>query len=129
MPPRLRFTTTTLSTRDPRRLAAFYEALLGWERRVDEDGWVVLRAPGDADRSGHALAFHVDEEYVPPVWPSSGGRQQMMAHLEIATDDLDAAVEHALASGASVASRQPQDDVRVMLDPDGHPFCLFESPS
>ncbi len=21
--------------------------------------------------------------------------------------------------------RQPQDDVRVMLDPAGHPFCLF----
>lgn len=129
MSPRLRFTTTTLSTRDPRRLAAFYEALLGWERRVDEDGWVVLRAPDDTDRSGHALAFHVDDEYLPPVWPSSGGQQQMMAHMEIATDDLDAAVEHALASGASVAGRQPQDDVRVMLDPDGHPFCLFEAPS
>jgi catechol 2,3-dioxygenase-like lactoylglutathione lyase family enzyme len=127
MSPRLRFTTTTLSTTDPRRLAAFYEALLGWDRRVDEDGWVVLRAPADADRSGHALAFHVDVEYVPPVWPSRGGHQQMMAHMEIATDDLDAAVDHALACGASVAGRQPQDDVRVMLDPDGHPFCLFVS--
>lgn len=127
MSPRLRFTTTTLSTRDARRLAAFYEALLGWERRLDDVGWVVLRAPWDAERSGHALAFHVDDEYVPPVWPSREGQQQMMAHMEIGTDDLDAAVEHALACGASLAARQPQDDVRVMVDPDGHPFCLFRS--
>lgn len=121
----LRFTTTTLSTPDPRRLAAFYAALLGWQERYADDGWVVLREPGDEDRSGHALAFHVDERYVPPVWPSRPGQQLMMGHLEIGTDDLDGAVEHALACGASLAARQPQDDVRVMLDPDGHPFCLF----
>jgi catechol 2,3-dioxygenase-like lactoylglutathione lyase family enzyme len=125
MSPRLRFTTTTLSTRDPRRLAAFYAALLGWEHRNEDDGWVVLRAVGDTDRSGHALAFHGDDQYVPPVWPSRAGQQLMMAHIEIGTDDVAAAVEHARACGASVAPHQPQDDVRVMFDPDGHPFCLF----
>jgi len=26
---------------------------------------------------------------------------------------------------ASIAGFQPQDDVRVCLDPDGHPFCLY----
>ena len=25
-----------------------------------------------------------------------------------------------------LADFQPQDDVRVLLDPDGHPFCLAE---
>ena len=123
--PRLRFTTTTLSTRDPQRLATFYEALLGWERRADDEGWVVLRAPGDDDRGGHALAFHEDVEYVPPVWPSRPREQQMSAHLEIATTDVDGAVAHAIACGARLADCQPQHDVRVMLDPDGHPFCLF----
>jgi hypothetical protein len=24
-----------------------------------------------------------------------------------------------------LADFQPQDDVRVLFDPDGHPFCLF----
>jgi hypothetical protein len=24
-----------------------------------------------------------------------------------------------------VAAYQPQDDVRVLLDPAGHPFCLY----
>ena len=35
-----------------------------------------------------------------------------------------AAVEDALGKGATLAEHQPQDDVRVMLDPAGHPFCL-----
>ena len=40
-------------------------------------------------------------------------------------DDLDAAVSDAVAAGARLAEFQPQDDVRVLLDPAGHPFCLW----
>ncbi len=121
MAPRVRFTTTTLSTRDPNALASFYERLLGWPRTSDEPGWVGLRdGPG-----AHGLAFHEDVAYEPPTWPSREGVQQMMTHIEIATNDLAAAVAHALECGARQADTQPQEDVRVMLDPDGHPFCLF----
>jgi catechol 2,3-dioxygenase-like lactoylglutathione lyase family enzyme len=120
--PRLRFTTTTLSTRDARSLAAFYERLLGWERAIDESGWVLLR---ESSAEGHRIGIHEDVEYVPPVWPSRPDAQQMMAHMEIATNDVAAAVQHAISCGARLADEQPQDDVRVMLDPDGHPFCLF----
>jgi len=49
----------------------------------------------------------------------------MMMHLDIAVNDLSSAVEHALALGATVTDFQPQDDVRVLFDPAGHPFCLF----
>jgi hypothetical protein len=49
----------------------------------------------------------------------------MMVHLDIKVDDMEAAGAHALASGATLADYQPQDDVRVYLDPAGHPFCLF----
>lgn len=49
----------------------------------------------------------------------------MMAHLDIRVDDLDAAVTKAVEAGATLAQHQPQDDVRVCLDPDGHPFCLY----
>ena len=49
----------------------------------------------------------------------------MMIHLDFEVDDLDEAVEHAKAVGATVASYQPQELVRVMLDPAGHPFCLW----
>ena len=49
----------------------------------------------------------------------------MMLHLEVRVTDLPGALEHALACGARLAAVQPQDDVRVCLDPDGHPFCLW----
>jgi beta-phosphoglucomutase-like phosphatase (HAD superfamily) len=52
----------------------------------------------------------------------------MMIHLDIAVEDLDAGVAAAEAAGATLAVHQPQEDVRVMLDPDGHPFCLFPGP-
>jgi hypothetical protein len=43
---------------------------------------------------------------------------------DIAVDDLAAAVADALALGATLAEFQPQEDVRVLLDRAGHPFCL-----
>lgn len=118
---RIEPTTTTLSTRDARRLASFYEELLGWRRTVDEPDWVVIAGDG----TSHRIAFHEDVAHQAPEWPSREGRQQMQVHLELGTDDVGAAVEHALACGATEAAVQPQDEVRVMLDPDGHPFCLF----
>jgi hypothetical protein len=39
-------------------------------------------------------------------------------------EDLEAAVDHAKELGAREAGYQPQETVRVMLDPVGHPFCL-----
>ena len=48
-----------------------------------------------------------------------------MLHFEIQVDDLEGAVEHAVSLGARVADYQPQANVRVLLDPAGHPFCLF----
>ena len=123
--PRLRIAGTVFSTGDARALAAFYERLLGWPRLMDEDGWVVLRDGPD----GPGLSFHGDDEYVAPTWPSTVGEQLMMMHLDIATDDLESAVAHAIDCGATRAEFQPQDEVTVMLDPDGHPFCLFPSPS
>ena len=45
--------------------------------------------------------------------------------LALNVDDLDEAVAHAEACGAELAAYQPQETVRVMLDPAGHPFCLY----
>ena len=80
--PRFRIAGTVLSTRDPDRLASFYERLLGWPRLMDDDGWVALRH----EDGGIALSFHVDEHYVAPTWPSRPDAQQMMAHVDIVTD-------------------------------------------
>jgi hypothetical protein len=59
------------------------------------------------------------------VWPPEPGKQGMQIHLEVEVSDLAAAVEHAVELGATKAQHQPQENVRVMLDPDGHPFCLY----
>ena len=49
----------------------------------------------------------------------------MQVHLDIEVDDLDAASALARELGATLAEFQPQEDVRVHLDPAGHPFCLW----
>jgi hypothetical protein len=59
------------------------------------------------------------------VWPEEPGAPEKMIHLDIRVRDLDAAVAHALAAGARLAAHQGRDDLRVLLDPAGHPFCLF----
>jgi catechol 2,3-dioxygenase-like lactoylglutathione lyase family enzyme len=118
---RLTLAATTLSSPQPRRLADFYARLLGWPVAVTKDGWVELAAPD----GGAGLSFHDEQAYEPPVWPARSGRPQMQAHLDIEVSDLELGVTHAVALGASVADVQPQADVRVCLDPDGHPFCLF----
>jgi catechol 2,3-dioxygenase-like lactoylglutathione lyase family enzyme len=120
--PSFRISSTVLGTPDPRALASFYERLLGWERRADEDEWVTIKPAGGVS----GLAFQLETEHVRPTWPAGPGDQQMQLHLDIGTDDLEAAVSVAVSLGAAVAGHQPQDDVRVMLDPAGHPFCLFQ---
>jgi len=40
-------------------------------------------------------------------------------------DDLDLAGSYAISGGAVLAEFQPQEGVRVYLDPAGHPFCLW----
>jgi hypothetical protein len=49
----------------------------------------------------------------------------MMMHLDFEVSDLETAVAHAVELGAQEAEYQPQDNVRVLLDPAGHPFCLY----
>jgi len=49
----------------------------------------------------------------------------MMLHLDIEVDDLVAAGTWATSLGAVLAEYQPRDDVRVCIDPAGHPFCFF----
>jgi catechol-2,3-dioxygenase len=102
-------------------LARFYSSLLGWPiAKQDPDG-AAIAVPGTSSY----LAFQSAPDYVPPVWPAAEGRQQMMMHIDVAVDDLAAAVVDAVGLGATVAGFQPQEDVRVLLDPAGHPFCLY----
>ena len=110
-----------LEAPDARALARFYAELLGWQLASEDPSFATL-----APTNGVAyLGFQTSPEYVRPVWPAVDGAQQMQMHLDFEVSDLEAAVEHAIELGAEQAGFQPQDNVRVMLDPVGHPFCLY----
>jgi catechol 2,3-dioxygenase-like lactoylglutathione lyase family enzyme len=116
----IRVSTVNISAPDASALAAFYAELLGWEVVVDEGDWTMIGGPESV-----RISFEYDAAYQPPVWPTEPGKPPMQLHLEVRVTDLPGALAHALACGATLADRQPQDDVRVCLDPAGHPFCLW----
>jgi catechol 2,3-dioxygenase-like lactoylglutathione lyase family enzyme len=134
--PLMAVTSVTIGAPDPRELAAFYARLLGWAVSATEparpgmppeDGWAQIRPPAGED--GPTLNFEYEERFARPVWPAAEGRQTATQHLDIAVADLDESARWAVAAGAVLAEAQPQRDVRVLLDPAGHPFCLFEDDS
>ena len=123
---RTRLSGPVIGCGDAWELAEFYAALLGWNVVDRSDGvpggWALVRAPSGEQK----LEFQQEDPFVPPVWPTVAGAQQMGMHLDIAVEDLASGVAYASSLGARVADHQPQAGrVTVMLDPAGHPFCLF----
>jgi catechol 2,3-dioxygenase-like lactoylglutathione lyase family enzyme len=111
---------TAIEAPDPSALARFYSDLLGWPLGHEEPGTAILAAPGGSAY----VVFQQATDYRAPVWPPVAGEQRPMVHLDFQVGDLDAAVADAVALGATVAEAQPQEHVRVLIDPAGHPFCL-----
>lgn len=132
--PKIKLYSFTIDCQDPRALADFYARLLGWEVPFSDGDWACVGAPGAGQGAYPGLTFQRDPAYRPPVWPQAPEAQQQMAHLDFAVNDLEQAVAHAVACGASVAPDQFSDGWRVLFDPAGHPFCLcnmkpvFDSP-
>lgn len=121
---RMKALAFTVDCKDPHALGKFYAALLKWEMGSVDDEYMWVYAPGTGQGTYPYLLFQRNPDYVPPVWPAKPGEQQQMAHLDIAVDDLEKSVQHALECGATVAAEQFSKDWTVMFDPDGHPFCL-----
>ena len=122
---RIRLRTVVLDCRDAQELSDFYSKLLGWEKTIIEQDWVLMRDPS----GGTGLSFQSEPMYIPPKWPENPGYQQKMIHLDFLVEDLEAATKHALACGAILAPTQFFDGVRVFFDPSGHPFCMFSDPT
>ncbi|RZT14785.1 hypothetical protein EV649_5564 [Kribbella sp. VKM Ac-2569] len=99
---------------EPQALATFYSALLDLpERELDSPDRVVV-----ADSP--ALAFQRSDAAA-PRWPDPAYPQQV--HLDLSTDDVPAARDHALAVGAQPLQTTGPDHY-VYADPAGHPFCI-----
>ena len=71
---------TVLDTADPRALAEFYCALLGWGLTDVADDWVTIRPAGGTD-GGPALSFQLAPDHVAPTWPDNTIPQQF--HLDL----------------------------------------------
>ena len=120
--PAIHYRSSVLNSPDPPALARFYAALLGWEIVEAESDWAQIAPPGGAEPM---LSFQIESIYERPTWPAAPGRQQMMQHLDFRVEDLDTALAHAIACGATIADDTSEPGLRVMYDPDGHVFCLF----
>ncbi|WP_445442868.1 VOC family protein [Clavibacter sp. km1a] len=120
---RIHRTITVLDAPDLAVESAFWAALLEGEVEGTDDDWHSIRA-GDGSR----LAIQLAPDFVPPVWPGEGPRQQQQIHLDLYVDDLDEGRERVLALGGRLL--QPAEDPTapdrfdVYADPAGHPFCL-----
>jgi len=103
----------------------FYRDLLGTDVAERDERWAALQEP----QSGMWLNIQAEDGYVPPAWPEEAPAQTKMMHFEVRVSDVDAAVRRATSFGAREAPWQPPDRdatrLRVMLDPAGHPFCLW----
>jgi len=102
-------------------LTRFYSELRGWTIWREDEAEAAL----DLGEGVAYLSIQRNPDYVRPVWPATGGRQQMMLHLDFEVSDLEAEVARAVRLGAELPDHQPQENVRVLLDPAGHPFCLY----
>ncbi|QIS37957.1 VOC family protein [Clavibacter capsici] len=119
---RIRRTITVFDAPDLAAESAFWAGLLGGE--VDaEDDWHSVSVDGE-----WRLGFQLAPDFVPPVWPGDGPRQQMQLHLDLYVDDLDEGRERVLALGGRLiqpaADPTAPDRFDVYADPAGHPFCL-----
>jgi len=97
-------------------MGKFYSAVLGWPLAYEGDGYAMLQQ-GD-----QRLGFDSTPDYQRPSWPDDGHKQ---FHLDLAAEDVEAAVARCVELGATRPDEQPGGDRwTVLLDPAGHPFCI-----
>jgi len=97
-------------------LAFWQEALHYVPRKPAEGGWVVLRDP--EGRSPNVSLNQVSKRLVGRNW----------LHFDLYTDDREGEVKRLLKIGATRHHQtyDPEDDFRVLEDPDGNLFCVVD---
>lgn len=126
-----------IDTTNPRVSAEFWRSLLGLVYRQGHEA----PGPDEDDPAGRdwlnlltstgspCLAFQKVDELTRSSWPEGAVPQQL--HLDLTVhgiDDLNSVHERVIALGATLRldrSNSLQEPLRVYVDPDGHPFCIF----
>jgi predicted enzyme related to lactoylglutathione lyase len=107
---------------DPRRLASFWEAALGWRRTYDTADEVVLEPPAGSPQDGVApdlLFLRVPD--------AKAGKNRL--HLDLRPGDQEVEVARLEQLGARRADVGQGPDVTwvVMTDPEGNEFCVLRA--
>ena len=129
-----------LDSTNPRRSAEFWRQLLGLVYRSGHEP----PASGADDQAGRDW-LNLDTQYGAPrlavqyspdvprsTWPMPGVPQQL--HLDLTVTDIDqlnAVHPRVLELGGELRQDRADDaeePLRVYVDPDGHPFCVFVAP-
>jgi predicted enzyme related to lactoylglutathione lyase len=109
----LRLGMITIDTTDAEQLAGWWAARLGARVTETNGGWYVVLAGGGLPA---LLAFQKVDDPTP-------GKNRL--HLDLVTDDLEAAVDGLVGAGAVVVGRRDEGFPWVTLtDPDGNEFCV-----
>lgn len=109
--------TITVDCTDPSRVSAFWAGLLGYQVVPNHTDSIQTADPTGV---GPRILF---------THAGSAKRDKNRLHLDLRPDDQPAAVERALALGASqVDIGQSRDESWVVLaDPEGNEFCILQS--
>ena len=114
--PDVRIDCLTIECDDPERLAAFWCALLGYQRRENFTASVRI---GPRSGAGPVLLF------APNATPK---RAKNRLHLDLRPTDRAATVERAIALGAQLAPwGRTESRWTVLEDPEGNEFCVLQS--
>ncbi|MGW0481748.1 VOC family protein [Nonomuraea sp. NPDC003214] len=99
---------------DPQALAVFYAKATGG-RVTGSDADFATVGGGAA-----SLSFQRVDGYRAPGWPAV-----KHAHPDFQVADVEQAVKELVELGATLPGHQPGGDGwTVLLDPEGHPFCV-----
>jgi hypothetical protein len=99
-------------------MAFWQEALHYVPSKPPKDGWVVLRDP-------NGRGPNISLNQVPKKTP---GRNNL--HLDLYSNDREGEIERLLKVGAKrhPQTYDPDEDFRVLEDPDGNLFCVVQLP-
>jgi len=130
-----------LDTTDARALAEFYRQLLGFEYRpgyeppppghddVRGRDWLIVVHPSGSPQVG----FQQVAALTPSTWPDHAVPQQLHLDLTVPNNgQLAAQHRRALELAARLLldrSDDPDEQLVVFADPDGHPFCIIVAPA
>jgi hypothetical protein len=121
VPASVRIQALCVDSRDPARIAGFWQSALGWRRTSEDDEEIVLEPPAGSPEDGVApdlLFLRVPE----------GKAVKNRLHLDLKPNDQAAEVARLEALGARRVDVGQDDDVSwiVLADPDGNEFCVLK---